>query len=114
MYDLAGLHLAQRDYASARTAYEESFQRSLVVGDQILVASCLEGVAAAVVAQGGEEGAIPVALWATRLWGAAAHVRDATGSPIPPVYRSAYEQALAQARAWVPEQMFRTAWDEGR
>jgi DNA-binding CsgD family transcriptional regulator len=68
MYDLAGLHLAQRDYASARTAYEEGFQRAMAVGDQMLVACCLEGLAAAVV---------------------------------------------AQARAWVHEQTFRTSWDEG-
>src|SRR5205807_6494664 len=45
MYDLAGLRLAQRDYPTARIAYEESLQRSMAVGDQMLVASCLEGLA---------------------------------------------------------------------
>ena len=80
----------------------------------MLVASCLEGVAAAVVAQGAKEGTVPLALWAVRLWGAAARVRETIGAPIPPVYRAAYEHALAQARAWVHEQTFRTAWDEGR
>ena len=114
MYDLAGWHLAQHDYPKARTAYEEGFQRSMVVGDQILVASCLEGLAAAVVAQAGEEGALSLALWAARLWGAAARVREAIGAPMPPVYRAAYEQALAQAQRLVHEQTFRTAWDEGR
>ena len=34
MNDLAGLRLAQRDYASARPLYEEGLQRSIVVGDQ--------------------------------------------------------------------------------
>jgi len=114
MYDLAGLHLAQRDYPKARTAYEEGLQRSMVVGDQMLVASCLEGLVAAVVAQGAEERAIPIVLWATRLMGAAARLREAIGAPRPPVYRAAYEQALAQAQRQIHEQTFRTAWDEGR
>jgi len=114
MYDLAGLHLTQRDYPTARTTYEEGLQRSMAIGDQILVASCLEGLAEAVVAQAGEEGVVPIALWAARLWGAAARVREAIGSPIPPVYRAAYEHALAQAQRQVHEQTFRTAWDEGR
>lgn len=113
MYDLAGLRLAQRDYPNARTLYEVGFQRALAVGDQVLVASCLEGVAATVVVQGGEKGAVPMALWAARLWGAAARVRAAIGAPIPPVSRSAYEDALAQAQRQVHEQTFRTAWDQG-
>jgi ATP/maltotriose-dependent transcriptional regulator MalT len=114
MYDLAGLHLAQRDYPTARTTYEEGLQRSMAIGDQMLVASYLEGLAAAVVAQGGEEGVVPISLWAARLWGAAARVREAIGSPMPPVYRAAYEHALAQAQRLVNDQTFRTALDEGR
>jgi predicted ATPase/DNA-binding CsgD family transcriptional regulator len=114
IYDLAGLRLTQRDYASARTAYEEGLQRSMAIGDQMLVASCLEGLAAAVVAQGGEEGAVPIALWAARRWGTAARLREAIGAPMPPVHRAAYEHALAQAQRQVHEQTFRTAWEEGR
>jgi predicted ATPase/DNA-binding CsgD family transcriptional regulator len=113
MYDLAGLRLAQRDYASARTAYEEGLQRSIAVGDQMLVASCLEGLAAAGVAQAGEEGVMPLALWAARLMGAAARLREAISAPIPPVSRAVYEHALAQAQRQVHEQTFRRAWDEG-
>ena len=80
----------------------------------MLVASCLEEVAATVVVQAGEEGAIPCALWAARLWGAAAHVREAIGAPMPPVRRAAYEHALAQAQRQINEQTFRTAWEAGR
>ena len=65
------------------------------------------------VAQAGEEEAVPLALWAARLWGAAARLREAIGAPMSPVSRAAYEHVLAQARAWVPEQPFRTAWVEG-
>jgi predicted ATPase/DNA-binding CsgD family transcriptional regulator len=113
IYDLAWLHLAQHDYLKARTTYEECLQRSMDVGDQHLVASCLEGVAAAVVAQAGKEGASFV-LWATRLMGAATRLREAIGAPMPPVYRAVYEHALAQAQRRMNEQTFRTAWDEGR
>jgi len=112
MYDLAGLRLAQRDYPKARTAYEESFQRSMAVGDQMLVASCLEGLAAVVVTQGGEENSITV--WATQLLGAAARLREAIGSPIPPVYRSAYEQVLSAAHTQLGDHVFAAAWSEGR
>jgi predicted ATPase/DNA-binding CsgD family transcriptional regulator len=113
MYDLAGWHLARRDYAAARTAFEEGLQRSIAVGDQMLVASYLEGVAATVVVQAGEAGAVPMALWAIRLMGAAARLREAIGAPIPPVYRSAYEHALAQVQRRMNEPTFHRVWDEG-
>jgi predicted ATPase/DNA-binding CsgD family transcriptional regulator len=114
MYDLAGWHLAQRDYASARTAYEEGFQRSIAVGDQILVASCLEGVAASVVGQGMGDRSNADMVCAIQVWGTATSIREAISAPIPPVQRAAYEHALAQARARVSEQAFRSAWDRGR
>src|SRR5207302_826097 len=112
--DLALLNMVQGDFATARTSYEACLQRCNMLGDQILVASCLEGLAAAVVAQAGEEGALSLALWAARLWGAAARLREDIGVPMPPVHRAAYEHALAQAQRLVNEQTFRTAWDEGR
>ena len=88
MYDLAGLRLAQRDYPKARTAYEEGLQRSMAVGDQMLVASCLEGLAAAVVTQAGEEGAVPIALWAARLSGTPRRLRARAGSGTAPGARA--------------------------
>ena len=54
-----------------------------------------------------------MALWAIRLMGAAARLREAIGAPIPPVYRATYEHALAQARRQLQEQTSRRAWDEG-
>jgi predicted ATPase/DNA-binding CsgD family transcriptional regulator len=114
IYDLANLSMVQGDFADARTSYEACLQQFSMLGDQMLVASCLEGVAAAVVIQGGEEGAAHMALWAARLWGAAARLREAIGSPMPPVYRAAYEHVLAQAQRQVHEQTFRSVWDEGR
>jgi predicted ATPase/DNA-binding CsgD family transcriptional regulator len=113
-YDLAGWHLAQRDYAAARPLYEEGFQRALAVGDQTLVASCLEGVAAAVVGQGMLDRSNAAMVGTIHVWGTAACIREAIGAPIPPVQRAAYEHSLAQARAGVSGQAFRSAWDEGR
>jgi hypothetical protein len=64
-----------------------------------------------VVTQAGEEGAVPMAPWAARLMGAAAHIREAIGTPMPPVHRAAYEHALAQAQHQMNEQTFRRARD---
>jgi predicted ATPase/DNA-binding CsgD family transcriptional regulator len=54
------------------------------------------------------------ALWAARLWGAAESLREATGVPLPPVYRADYELWVAAARAQSGEQAFAAAWAEGR
>jgi predicted ATPase/DNA-binding CsgD family transcriptional regulator len=114
MYDLAGWHLSQRDYASARPLYEEGFQRSQAVGDQILVASCLEGVAASVVGQGMVDRSNTDMVCAIQVWGTASSIREAIGAPIPPIQRAAYEHSLAQTQARVSEQAFLSAWDKGR
>ncbi len=112
--DLAGLHLVQGDFTAARTSYEACLKHASAIGDKLLMASCLEGVAAAVVALAGEAELVAEFLWAVQLWGAAERVREAIGAPIPPVHRAAYEQALARARLHVDESAFRTAWEHGR
>jgi DNA-binding CsgD family transcriptional regulator/tetratricopeptide (TPR) repeat protein len=114
IYDLAGLSMVQRDYTTACSSYEECLQRSNAIGDKVLFVSCLEGLAAAVAARGAEEGLVSELFWAARLWGAAAHLREAVERPMYPVHRAAYEHALAQAQRRINEQTFRTAWDEGR
>jgi predicted ATPase/DNA-binding CsgD family transcriptional regulator len=114
MYDLAGLPLAQRNYASARPLYEEGFQRAMAVGDKLLVASCLEGLAAAVVGLGMVDRSNADMVGAIQVWGTAASIREAIGAPIPAVQRAAYEHSLDQARARVSEQAFRSAWEKGR
>jgi DNA-binding CsgD family transcriptional regulator len=106
--------MIQRDYATARTFYEEGLQRSNVIGDKVLIASCLEGLAAAVVAQGGEGGPVSDSCWAAQLWGAAERLREAIGAPVPPAQRAVYQQALALAHLKLSEQAFRKAWEEGR
>ena len=111
--DLAGLRMVQGDYRAACSSYEACLQHASVIGDKLLIASCLEGLASAVVAQAGEAGPVAERLWAAQLWGAAEHVREAIAAPIPPVQRATYEHALARARCQVDEATFRTAWGEG-
>src|SRR5216683_2022066 len=51
---------------------------------------------------------------AARLWGAAEALREAIGAPIPPVYRAAYERAVAATRVSLGENTFAATWAEGR
>ncbi len=96
----------QGNNAAAREFYEQSLQLALEQGFKWETLSGLEGLAS-VVAQGEPT-------WAARLWAAAAALRDSLGAPLPPVYRADYEQAVAAARVQLGEQVFATAWAEGR
>jgi hypothetical protein len=64
-------------------------------------------LAAAIAAQGNPA-------WAAHLWGAAEALREAIGTPLPPVERVPYHWAVAAARTQLGEQAFATAWAEGR
>jgi len=72
-----------------------------------LVASCLEGLAVVVAAQG-------ELVWAARLWGAAEAQREAIGAPMPPVDLPAYASNVAEARSKLGDKAFAVAWAEGR
>jgi DNA-binding CsgD family transcriptional regulator len=95
------------DYTAARTAYEESLAIGRAIGDNLSISFSLEGLAVVIAVQGD-----PVS--AARLWGCAETMREAMGTPIPPVYRAAYERSVAAARAQLGERAFAAAWDEGR
>ena len=104
---LARVAVAQDDLAAARQHYQECLIILHEMGSQEFLATCLEGLAALEAAQGAPR-------HAARLWGAAAAQREAIGAPIYPVYQASYEQAVARARTLLGEQVFRTAWAEGR
>ena len=95
------------DYTTARTLYEESLDITKGAGDKLNISSYLEGLAGVVAAQG-------ELIWAMRLWGAAEALRDAMGTPIPPVYHAEYERAITAARDNLGEKAFAVAWAEGR
>src|SRR5205823_2213185 len=52
--------------------------------------------------------------WAARLWGTAEVLREAAGTPMPPVYWAEYEQAVVAARMALGEEAFAAAWTLGR
>jgi len=105
---LARVEAKQENYQTARTLYEQSLATaSRGMDDMGLVASCLEGLAAVVAAQG-------ELTWATRLWGAAEVHREVIGAPLPPVDHAAYQDSIAAARSQLGDKTFAAAWTEGR
>lgn len=96
----------QGNYTAARDYYEEglALQKSM---DTIWAASSMEGLANAVAAQG-------ELVWAARLYGAAAALRERKDIHFPPIERATYEDSVATIRKQLGEQAFATAWAEGR
>jgi DNA-binding CsgD family transcriptional regulator len=103
----AKVAVVQHDRATAQVLYQESLNLAREVGDKVLIASGLEGLAGGVATQG-------ELVWTTRLWGAAAALRDTIGAPMPPIERAGYEQATAAVRMHLGEKAFASAWAEGR
>jgi predicted ATPase/class 3 adenylate cyclase len=104
---LASVAAMQGDFVAACDLYQESFLILQRIQYKELISPCLEGLAA-VAAEQGE------LVWAPHLWGAAEALREAIGTPIPPVYRLAHERAVAKAHAQFGNEIFARAWAEGR
>ena len=105
---LARVEANQENYQTARALYEQSLTTATRgIDDMGLVASCLEGLAAVVAAQG-------ELTWAARLWGAAEVHREVIGAPLPPVDHAAYQDSIAAARSQLGDKTFAAAWAEGR
>ena len=51
---------------------------------------------------------------AARLWGAAASLREALGSPLLPTERADHERSAANLRAAMGEEAFTACWQEGQ
>lgn len=99
--------IAGREYKTARSLFEESLALFRKMGNKTQMALCLESLAQVAAMQENS-------LWATRLWGCAAALREAIGSPLPPIERATYEQVVTEARKHSDEQEFAKAWEEGR
>jgi hypothetical protein len=67
----------------------------------------IEGLAATAGAQGD-------ILRAVRLWSSAAAIRQALGTPLPPINHSRRDSAIAQLRAQLDEATFAATWAEGQ
>ena len=105
----AGAQVAtvEGDAPRAQALYEQGVGVAMKAGDQRMLTSGLEGLAATVAAQGKH-------VWATRLWGAAEALREALRMPLPAVDRAPYHQAVEALRAQLGEHAFAATWVEGR
>jgi DNA-binding NarL/FixJ family response regulator len=81
--------------------------QALELDNKLTIASCLEGLAGVLLAQGEPTRAI-------RIWGTAEALREAIGAPLPPIECAGYEQAVANAHSLLGEQVFAAAWAQGR
>ncbi|HEY6407699.1 MAG TPA: tetratricopeptide repeat protein, partial [Ktedonobacteraceae bacterium] len=104
---LARVASVQGDYTTARALYEQSLAIVKKRTYKCDIALYLEGLAGVVAVQGEPA-------WAARLWGMAEALREAWGTPLPPVYRADYEHSVTDACAQLGKEAFTTAWAEGR
>jgi len=104
---LASAAKMRGDFLAAHDLYQESFKILQRIQYKELISPCLEGLAA-VAAEQGE------LVWAAHLWGATEALREAIGTPIPPVYTLGYERAVAKVSAQAGNEAFASAWAEGR
>jgi ATP/maltotriose-dependent transcriptional regulator MalT len=105
--DLARILAVQGEVAGARALYQKSLVLLREKGNEEFIPACLEGLADIAAAQGE-----PV--WAAQLWGAAEALREALGTPLPPVARADYEGAVAGARTTSGVRAFAVACAQGR
>ena len=111
---LARIATARGDYASARTLCNECLSIAKELGDRELLASGLERLAEVIAARASGRPSTGDALWATKLLGAAESLREAISAPIPPLERPTYDCAVNTVRTQLGEEIFTTAWAEGR
>jgi hypothetical protein len=104
---LGKIAMRQGNYALARTLHEESLREAGAFKDHWVTASCLQGLAETMVAQG-------AAAWAAQLWGTAEVELERCGLPLSLVDQMDYEAAVAAARFQLGETAFATAWAEVR
>jgi hypothetical protein len=94
------------DQQQARSLHEESLKLSLELGDKLIAAESLEGLACSA-ARGEEERA-------ARLFGAAETLREAVAYNQAPRERALREPFLGAARSRLEEATWEAAWAQGR
>src|SRR5260370_2244124 len=114
---LAQVEVRQDRQVAARARYEESLVLCKEAGDKRSTATCLEGLANVVAAQGESASA-------ARLWRAAESLRTMIGAQSkqgglfwmapPPLFHATYERSVTAARAHLGENAFSACCAEGR
>jgi predicted ATPase/DNA-binding XRE family transcriptional regulator len=101
-------HLArgQQDYEGAKVRYRESLALYHSLGNATYTAWCLEGIAAVACAQGSYQ-------HATRVCAAAAVLRVAAQTPLPPTEQDDFDKVVLTARAELDERVFTEEWKIG-
>ncbi|MFN8482331.1 MAG: BTAD domain-containing putative transcriptional regulator [Anaerolineae bacterium] len=107
---LARARAARGDAAAASACLRESLAIRRQYGNKANIAACLEGLAAVTAAVRPSAGPT----WAVTLLGAAAALRDAVQTPIPPVEITAYAATVESLRSQLSEAEFSAAWAAGR
>ena len=96
------------DYPSAESELEEALFISGRVADRLLIATCLEEIAALAVAM-----AQPMR--AAALWGRAERLREEIMAPLPDRSKAPFDRQVAAARTALGDDIaFESAWKEGR
>jgi non-specific serine/threonine protein kinase len=96
----------QQDYERAKVRYRESLALYQRLGNVTYTAWCLEGIAAVACAEGSYQ-------HATRLCAAAAALRVAAQTPLPPTEQDDFEKVVMTARAELDERTFTEQWRIG-
>lgn len=91
----------------AARLYGEGLRNTRLLGDRLLTAYCIEGLAGTDAARQQPGGTV-------RILGATEAVREALAAPMLPMYAASYEQAVTTLRGALGEQSFADAWAEGR
>ncbi len=101
-------HLArqEQDYERAKGRYRESLTIYQRLGNATYTAWCLEGIAAVACAEGNYERA-------TRLAAAAAVLRVAAHTPLPPAEQGDFDKVVMTAHAELDERVFTEQWNIG-
>lgn len=97
----------QQNYTMAKMYYRQALLLYRAFSSPTYIASCLEGLAATLCAEGNY-------VEVTRLYAATATLRVQAQTPLPRVEREAFEQSVATAKTALGEPNFTREWNKGK
>lgn len=106
-WNLGNIALAQGDITTARAIYHDALRTMASLGDRWGMPHVLDGIGYSALAEGRHERT-------ARLFGAAEALREATGTPTPPVMRTAFDMALAILDSHLGQDLLADALRAGR